>query len=121
LVKTVTGCNPNTVATNPSGGAKMIAIVDAYDAPNAARDLAAFSTQFGLPAANFQTVYASGAKPAWDPGWEFEESLDVQWAHAMAPGAKIVLVEAASNSFSDLMKAEDVASAMVNAAGGGEV
>ncbi len=121
LVKTVTGCNPNTVTANPSGGAKMIAIVGAYDAPNAASDLAAFSTQFGLPAANFQTVYASGAKPAWDPGWEFEESLDVQWAHAMAPGAKIVLVEAASNSFSDLMKAEDVASTMVNAAGGGEV
>lgn len=121
LAAVVSGCNPNTVTKNPTGGAKMIAIVDAFDAPNAASDLAAFSTQFGLPAANFQKVYASGTKPFYDPGWEVEESLDVQWAHAMAPGAKIVLVEAKSNSFTDLLAAEDVASKMVNAAGGGEV
>jgi subtilase family serine protease len=121
LVKTVTGCTPSAANTNPTGGSKMIAIVDAYDAPNAAKDLAAFSTQFGLPAANFQTVYASGKKPGYDAGWEFEESLDVQWSHAMAPGAQIVLVEAASSSFTDLMTAEDMASKMVNAAGGGEV
>lgn len=121
LATAVTGCNPNTVTKNPTGGAKMIAIVDAFDAPSAASDLAAFSTQFGLPAANFQIVFASGIKPPNDPGWEIEESLDVQWAHAMAPNAKIVLVEAASNSFTDLLAAEDVASKMVNAAGGGEV
>ena len=121
LATVVTGCNPNKVTANPTGGARMIAIVDAYDAPNAANDLAAFSTQFGLPAANFQTVYASGTRPAYDYGWEMEESLDVQWAHAMAPGAKIVLVEAASSYFSDLMVAEDVAGNMVTAAGGGEV
>jgi kumamolisin len=121
LATAVAGCNPNTVTKNPSGGAKMIAIVDAFDAPSAANDLAAFSTQFGLPAANFQIVFASGTRPKNDPGWEIEESLDVQWAHAMAPSAKIVLVEAASNSFTDLMTAEDVASKMVNAAGGGEV
>jgi len=121
LVKAVTGCAPSAATANPTGGTKMIAIVDAYDAPNAAKDLAAFSTQFGLPPANFQTVYASGKKPPYDAGWEFEESLDVQWSHAMAPGAQIVLVEAASSSFADLMVAEDMASKMVNAAGGGEV
>jgi subtilase family serine protease len=121
LVKVVTGCEPNAVTANPTGGAKMIAIVDAYDAPNAASDLAKFSTQFGLSPANFQTVYASGKRPQYNAGWEFEESLDVQWAHAMAPGAQIVLVEANSNSFTDLMTAEDMASKMVNAAGGGEV
>ncbi len=121
LVTATTGCNPNTVTKVPTGGAKMIAIVDAYDAPNAASDLAKFSTQFGLPAASFQVVYASGTQPAHDAGWEFEESLDVQWAHAMAPAARIVLVEAASASFADLMTAEDVASRMVNEAGGGEV
>lgn len=121
LATVVAGCNPNTVTKNPTGGAKMIAIVDAFDAPNAASDLAAFSTQFGLAAANFQTVYASGSRPPYDAGWELEESLDVQWAHAMAPNAKIVLVEAASNSFANLMVAESVASKMVNAAGGGEV
>lgn len=121
LVPAVTGCNPNNVSTVPTGGSRMIAIVDAYDAPHAASDLAKFSAQFGLPAANFRVVYASGAKPAYDMGWEFEESLDVQWAHAMAPHANIVLVEAASNSFADLMAAEDVASKLVSAAGGGEV
>ncbi|HXW90756.1 MAG TPA: S53 family peptidase [Terriglobales bacterium] len=121
LVTAVTGCNPNTVTAFPTGGSRMIAIVDAYDAPNAASDLATFSAQFGLPAANFQVVYASGTKPAYNIGWEFEESLDVQWSHAMAPHAKIVLVEAASNSFADLMTAEDVASTLVSAAGGGEV
>jgi len=121
LVTAVAGCNPNTLTAVPTGGARMIAIVDAYDAPNAASDLAKFSTQFGLPAASFQVVYASGRQPAHDLGWEFEESLDVQWAHAMAPGARIVLVEAASSSFTDLMAAEDVASSIVAAAGGGEV
>ncbi len=121
LVKVVAGCDPNTVTANPTGGSKMIAIVDAYDAPNAASDLSAFSTQFGLPAANFEVVYASGSRPGYDAGWEIEESLDVQWSHAMAPDAQIVLVEAASSSLSDLLAAEDVASKMVNAAGGGEV
>lgn len=121
LVPAVAGCSPSTASTNPTGGARMIAIVDAYDAPRAATDLATFSTQFGLPAANFQTVYASGTKPAYNAGWEMEESLDIEWSHAMAPEAKIVLVEAASSSFADLMTAEDMASKMVNAAGGGEV
>lgn len=121
LVTPITGCNPNQATRLPVGGARMIALVDAYDAPNAASDLAKFSLQFGLPPASLQVVYASGTKPAYNMGWEFEESLDVQWAHAMAPEAKIVLVEAASSSFTDLMAAEDVASKMVNAAGGGEV
>ena len=121
LAAAVAGCNPNTVTKNPTGGSKMIAIVDAFDAPLAASDLAAFSTQFGLPAPNLQIVFASGTRPPYDPNWELEESLDVQWAHAMAPNAKILLVEAASNSFTDLLAAEDLARNMVNAAGGGEV
>ncbi len=121
LVSVVTGCNPNKVTAVPTGGGRMIALVDAYDAPNVASDLAKFSTQFGLPAASFQVVYASGKKPAYDMGWELEASLDVEWAHAMAPNAKIVLVEAASSNYTDLMVAEDMASKMVNAAGGGEV
>ncbi|MDD5273813.1 MAG: hypothetical protein PHU14_13985, partial [Methylovulum sp.] len=57
-----------------------------------------------------------------DPnGWEVEEALDLQWAHAMAPGAKLYLVEAASASFNDLNLAVDVASSLVAAAGGGQV
>ena len=127
LVSTlVTGCNPNTATTVPTGGSRLIAIVDAFHNPRAATDLATFSAQFGLPAptsTNFKVVFASGTMPATDPsgGWELEESLDVQWVHAMAPNAKIVLVEAASNSFANLFAAIDKATALVKAAGGGEV
>jgi kumamolisin len=120
------GCNPNVVTANPTGGSKTIAIVDAFDDANAAADLAEFSAQFGLPAinsTNFQKVYATGAKPPQDltGGWEGEESLDIEWAHAMAPNANIILVEAASNSNADLFAAVKVASGLVAAAGGGEV
>ena len=124
LVSTVVaGCNPNSVTTVPTGGSKAVAIVDAYHDAYAATDLAKFSTQFGLPAANFTVVYANGTKPSVDRtgGWELEESLDIEWAHAMALGAKLYLVEAASNSYTDLFKAVSVASSLVTAAGGGEV
>src|SRR5215472_13925723 len=124
LVSTrVSGCNPKTATLNPTGGSRAIAIVDAFDDPTAASDLATFSAQFGLPVASFSTVFASGVKPAQDPsgGWELEESLDIEWAHAMAPGAKIILVEAASDSFSDLLAAEAVAANLLTAVGGAEV
>jgi kumamolisin len=117
------GCNPNVASANPTGGKGAIAIVDAFDDPNAGADLKYFSTQFGLPNADFKVVYASGTEPALDPtgGWEVEESLDIEWAHAMAPKAKIFLVEAATNNGGDLFTAEEVASSLVAAAGGGEV
>ena len=121
LTKAVAGCNPNSVTLNPTGGSKAIAIVDAYDDPGAASDLAYFSTQFGLTAPTFSVVYASGSKPAGNSGWELEESLDIEWAHAMAPSAKLYLVEAASNSNSDLFTAVQKATSLVQAAGGGEV
>jgi subtilase family serine protease len=121
LVSAVSGCNPNTATKNPTGGSKAIAVVDAFDDPNAASDLAFFSTQFGLPAPTFSVVYAGGVKPLRDPGWELEESLDIEWAHAMAPSATIYLVEGASNSFTDLMSAVNKANTLVSAAGGGEV
>ena len=120
------GCTIAGSSVNPSGGFGAIALVDAYDDPTAETDLAVFSSQFGLPACStangcFQKVYASGSKPPLDPGWALEASLDVQWAHAMAPNAKIYLVEAASNSFADLFTAESVAGRLVVAAGGGEI
>lgn len=123
LVAQTPGCNPNVVTTNPSGGSRAIAIVDAFDYPEAAGDLAFFSTQFGVAPANFSVVYASGVQPPQDPsgGWEIEESLDIEWAHSMAPNAKIFLVEAASNFNSDLFKAIGVAAKLVGANGGGEV
>lgn len=130
LVTAVTGCNPNTFKTIPTGGSKAIAIVDAYSYPTAMADLNKFSTQFGLPAvttSTFKVLYASagggctGSEPVNNSGWETEQALDIQWSHAMAPSAKIYLVEAASDLISDLMNAEECASKTVAAAGGGEV
>jgi kumamolisin len=120
----VAGCDPNSVAANPTGGGRAIAIVDAYHYPTAANDLRVFSAQFGLPlptAANFQVAFASGRQPAVNTDWYLEEALDIEWAHAMAPQAKLYLVEAASNSFGDLLSAVWAAGALVKAAGGGEV
>ena len=131
------GCNPNLLPPrNPTGGSKAIAIVDAYDYPNAFADLQAFSAQFGVAAvtsSSFQVKYApSGtactglpvaAPPPVDPtgGWEIEEALDIEWSHSMAPGAALYLVEAQSNSFADLACAVIVASGLVKKAGGGEI
>ena len=124
----VAGCDPNTVTANPAGGARAIAIVDAYHYPTAVQDLTLFSSQFGLPLpvtsgpfANFQVVYANGTRPPVNANWNIEEALDIEWAHAMAPKAKIYLVEAASSSYSALLTAVSVANQLVAAAGGGEV
>jgi kumamolisin len=124
LVPVTPGCDLNVVTTVSNRGSKVIAIVDAFDNPSALADLTLFSSQFGLPAptaANLQVVYASGVQPANDTGWALEEALDIEMAHAMAPNAKVILVEAASDSLADLIAAEDVASGLVAAAGGGEV
>jgi len=117
------GCDPNETTQNPTGGSGAIAVVGAFDTPNAALDLAAFSAQFGLPLADFTVVYASGKQPALDPsgGWELEASVDIEWAHAMAPNARIFLVEAKTNSFSDIFTAVILAANLVATNGGGEV
>lgn len=109
-----------------AGGANVIAIVDAFHYPTALNDFNVFSAQFGLPKETstdplaptnkvFQVVYASGSKPRSNCGWAQEAALDIEWAHAMAPSAKIVLVEAASNSFANLFGAVDVASTLAGA------
>ena len=109
-----------------TGGSGTIAIVDAFDYATAENDLNVFSQQFGLPACTtangcFKKVFATGSKPQANCGWGQEAALDIEWAHAMAPNAKIVLVEAASNSFVDLFNAVDVATAQVTTGGVGEV
>jgi subtilase family serine protease len=96
------------------GAGQTIGIVDAFDDPNIAADFNHFNSTFGLApctTANgcFKKVYASGSKPATDAGWALEIALDVEWAHVIAPKAKIVLVEASSNSLLALLHAVDVA------------
>lgn len=101
-------------------GSDAIAIVDAYHYPTALGDFNTFATAFNLPveasadptgSSNqvFQVVYAGGKQPPIDGGWSQEAALDIEWAHATAPTAKVILVEAASNNFADMFAAVDVA------------
>lgn len=104
--------NFSSGAVAGNGAGQTIAIIDAYNDPNIVADLGVFDNQFGLSAPpGFQIVNQSGGTklPSTDPGWAGEISLDVEWAHAMAPGANIELVEANSSSTSDLMAAVNYA------------
>lgn len=96
------------------GQGQTIAIIDAYDHPAIEADLAAFSTQFGLPACTtanrcFHKVYQGGTQPAANAGWALEIALDVEWAHAIAPKARILLIEATSAFLGDLFMCADLA------------
>ena len=130
-----TGCTPSGGGTlHPTGGWGAIVLVDAFDNPHAASDLATFSSHFNLPAATFRKVYANtgfgtlhgltascSGTPPGDTGWGLEEDLDIEYAHAMAPHPVIVLVEACSNSFNDLLFAEYVAGIKAYLYGGGDI
>ena len=111
------------------GAGQTIYIVDAFDHPNAFADLARFNAKFGLPACTsvalnaatalplpqagsgctFSVAYTDGrgalnsAAPAYSSGWIAEIALDVQWAHAIAPLARIVLIEAADANTNTLL------------------
>jgi parallel beta-helix repeat protein len=107
------------------GTGQTIAIVEAYDDPDIFQAVDDYDTQFSLtdtgpslydqygPSSSFLTVVNQNGQtaslPETDPSgagtanWELEESLDVEWAHAIAPGAQIVVVEANSQSLPDLM------------------
>lgn len=86
-------------AAGITGAGETIVIVDAYGSPTALSDLQFFSTTFNLPAPDLTIVYPDGT-PTWSPdamrgvklGWAEETSLDLQWAHAIAPDAKLVLI-----------------------------
>jgi subtilase family serine protease len=103
------------VNAGKNGSGQTIVIIDAYGSPTAESDLAAFDTVFGVPAPpSFEQIHMAGSAP-FDYGddnqlgWAEESSLDVQWAHAIAPGAKIVLLAAVSNSDADLLDAQNYA------------
>jgi len=117
LVKRTKGC-PATSKILPTGGTKAIALVDAYDNPDAATDIQTFAAAYGYGTPNFTVVKVGN--PSANAGWALEESLDIEYAFGQAPNAQIYLVEANSNSFSDLLAAEDKATELLQAAGGGE-
>src|ERR1039458_2836376 len=96
-VKTPYGLSPETIkkvygysTSLEAGAGQTIALVDAYNDPNAASDLATFSNEYGLPAANFTQVNQTGGSslPATNSGWDLEISLDIEWAHALGPAVK---------------------------------
>jgi subtilase family serine protease len=100
-----------------TGKGRTIVIVDSFGSPTIARDVAKFDAQFGLPPLNLKIV-RFGTIPPFDPNdptmisWAFETTLDVEYAHAMAPGAKIVLAETpvaeteGTTGFPEMMNAE---------------
>jgi subtilase family serine protease len=102
-------------SANTCGSGQTIGIVDAFNDPNIQSDLNTFDNQFGLPTCTTSngcfTIATPQGAPRTDRGWALEISLDVEWAHAIAPGANILLVEAVTNSFANLFGAVDYASA----------
>jgi subtilase family serine protease len=118
-----TGLTPNQVkqaygfSTSPKAGAgQTVAVVVPYDHPRIENDLNEFSEQFGLPRCTrgngcFKKVDHKGGKdwPSRNKLWSMEAALDVEWVHAIAPGAKILLVEAKTDRLSDMLKAHDYA------------
>jgi hypothetical protein len=102
-----------------AGSGQTVAIVDAYDDPNAAADLATYRSDWGLPACTtangcFSKVNQNGQAsplppPSGSTGWATEESLDIDMVSAICPNCHIVLVEANSNNSGDLYAAENAA------------
>jgi len=91
------------LAANGSG--QKIAIVDAYGNTSIQADLNTFCTQFGLPTTTIQVLGTS----TLNTGWALETALDVEWAHAIAPQASLILSVAASASTTDLLNAVNAA------------
>ena len=90
------------------GLGQTIAIVDAYRDTHIAADLNTFDSTWGLPAASLRSVLMNSSTGS-DAGWGLETALDVEWAHAVAPNAKLLLVQARSSSLGDLLSAVDYA------------
>jgi subtilase family serine protease len=91
---------PSLYARGVTGRGRTIVIVDSFGSPTIRNDLAVFDHAFGLPAPpKFTIIQPAGSVPAYDPGnsdmvgWAGETTLDVEYAHAIAPGASILLVE----------------------------
>lgn len=134
------GAKPTGADAARLGAGQTVYIVAARHNPNVAAELAAFNQKFGLPACATKVLSAAtplplpaasaatgcelwvaysaaaggltGVAPAYDAGWATEIALDVQWSHAIAPLARIVLIEAPDSSVNSLLAAVRVANAM---------
>jgi subtilase family serine protease len=103
----------NSLPNQFQGAGETIAIVDAYSDPKIVSDLATADAYAGIPAPpSFTIINQNGATsplPRGNTSWGVEISLDVEWAHSIAPAANLLLVEANSSSLADLLKAVDTA------------
>ena len=104
----------NLIPAPGDGRGITIAIIDAYGSPNIQSDLDTFCAQFGIPSTTVNVVYPNG-NPGFNAGWATETTLDVEWAHALAPGATIALVAAKSASSGDLAAAINYATQTLGA------
>ena len=94
----------NLIPSQANGTGQIIAVIDAFGSANIQSDLDVFCDTFHLPRTNLQIYYPNGYPDTSDPaysGWASETTLDVEWSHAMAPGATIVLVVDADGSMTD--------------------
>jgi len=113
-IQTAYGVNGiNFGKVSGTGAGQTIAVVDAYFDPNISSDLAKFDAQYNLPAAPSFTQYVENGLSWNNSGWALETALDVEWAHAIAPAANIVLVEAQPN-LTDLFSAVSFAANLAN-------
>ena len=98
---------------NGTGSGETIALIEAYNDPTIASDLHTFDQAYNLPDPNLTVVNQSGgavsATAQTNTGWAEEESLDVETAHAVAPGANLLVVEANSQNIQDLLAAVNTA------------
>lgn len=95
--------------SSTNGKGQLVAIVDAFDNPNAASDLAAYRTEFNLGTANFTKYNQTGQTsnyPTGNHNWGLEEDLDIEMVSAVCPNCTIDLIEANSNDTTDLETAE---------------
>ncbi len=92
-----------------NGAGETIALIEMYHDPNIQADLAVFDAKYGLPTPSLTVVDQAGNQT--DSGWALEESMDVEWAHAIAPGASILVVEAAP-SFSQTQELQNLLNAV---------
>ncbi len=106
----------NLINAGYTGAGRTIVIVDAFQSPTLPSDLDTFDANYGLPdRSTFFTQVAPDGLTPFNPaddnmvGWSAEISLDVEWAHAIAPDAKVVLVLAKSNDDADILSATQYA------------
>jgi subtilase family serine protease len=108
---------PTLFAQGNEGQGQTIAVVDSYGSPTIQHDLQVFDSTYGLPAPKLTVIQPAGAVPPYDnsdnrAGWAGETNLDVEWAHAMAPKANILLVETptsedeGTSGFAEIVTAE---------------